>query len=53
VFACISFAFAVKKKCRARPAHEMIEMIEFRQYGDDNFEPVEMIDLEPNSPAVN
>jgi hypothetical protein len=53
VFACISFAFAVKKKCRARPAHEMIEMIEFRQYGDENFDPVEMIDLGPNSPAVN
>ncbi len=53
VFACISVAFAVRKKCRARPAHDMIEMIEFRQYGDDNFEPVEMIDLGPNSPAVN
>jgi hypothetical protein len=53
VFACISFALAVKKKCRARPAHEMIEMIEFRQYGDENFDAVEMIDLGPNSPAVN
>jgi hypothetical protein len=47
VFACISVAFAV------RPDHDMIEMTEFRQYGEDNFEPVEMIDLVPNSPAVN
>jgi hypothetical protein len=53
VLGCVSTTFIIRKKCRARPDHEMIEMIKFRQYGEDNFEPIEMIDLSPNSPAVN